>query len=101
MSNQPSEKPGFTLRAAVIAVAMSLFLLASSTYIAIKIGALPWPIVFSVIVSGGVLKLLSGSRKVSVHEVNVAQAGAASGDWWRRELPLRCRESFFSINPKG
>lgn len=79
MEKTPSEKPGFTLRAAVIAVAMSLFLLASSTYIAIKIGALPWPIVFSVIVSGGVLKLLSGSRKVSVHEVNVAQAGASIG----------------------
>lgn len=79
MPNQPSETPGFTLRAAIIAVFLSLFLLASSTYIAIKIGALPWPIVFSVIVSGGVLKLLSGSRKVSVHEVNVAQAGASIG----------------------
>jgi uncharacterized oligopeptide transporter (OPT) family protein len=76
---QPVEKPGFTLRAAVIAIGLSLFLLASSTYIAIKIGALPWPIVFSVIVSGGVLKLLSGTRKVSVHEINVAQAGASIG----------------------
>jgi uncharacterized oligopeptide transporter (OPT) family protein len=74
-----SETPGFTLRAAIIAIGLSLFLLASSTYIAIKIGALPWPIVFSVIVSGGVLKLLSGGRKVSVHEVNVAQAGGSIG----------------------
>lgn len=79
MARPDSEKPGFTLRAALIAVGLSLFLLASSTYIAIKLGALPWPIVFSVIVSGGVLKLLSGSRKLNVHEVNVAQAGGSIG----------------------
>lgn len=71
------EKPGFTLRAAMIAVALSLFLLASSSYIAIKIGAMPWPIIFSVIVAGGVLRLRS--KQVNVHEINVAQAGASVG----------------------
>lgn len=45
---------------------------------AIKIGALPWPIIFSVIVSGGILKLLCGPN-VSLHEINVAQAGASIG----------------------
>jgi uncharacterized oligopeptide transporter (OPT) family protein len=79
MSDRNSETPGFTIRAAAIAIALSLFLLASSSYVAIKIGAQPWPIIFSVIVSGGVLKLLSGGRKVSVHEVNVAQAGGSIG----------------------
>ena len=79
MQNSTNENPGFTLRAAVIAVAVSLFLLASSSYIAIKIGALPWPIIFSVIVSGGILKLLSRSRHLNVHEINVAQAGASVG----------------------
>lgn len=79
MQNSTNEKAGFTLRAALIAVALSLFLLASSSYIAIKIGALPWPIIFSVIVSGGIIKLLSRGRQVNVHEVNVAQAGASIG----------------------
>lgn len=74
-----SEKPGFTLRAVLIAIGLSLFLLASSTYIAIKLGALPWPIVFSVIISGGALKIFRGSGKVNIHEVNVAQAGGSVG----------------------
>ncbi len=72
-------RPGFTLRAALIATGLSLFLLTSSAYIALKLGALPWPIIFSVIVSGGLLKLLSRGRPVNVHEVNVAQAGASIG----------------------
>lgn len=70
-------KSGFTPRAAIIAVALSLFLLASSSYIAIKIGAMPWPIIFSVIVAGSVLRLRS--KHVNVHEMNVAQAGASVG----------------------
>jgi uncharacterized oligopeptide transporter (OPT) family protein len=70
-------KPGFTVRATIIAVALSLFLLASSSYIAIKIGAMPWPIIFAVIVAGGVLRLRS--KQVNVHEINVAQAGASVG----------------------
>ncbi len=72
-----SEKPGFTWRAAAIAVALSLFLLASSSYLAMKIGAMPWPIIFSVIVAGGILRLRS--KQVNVHEINVAQAGASVG----------------------
>ncbi|MFQ5751983.1 MAG: OPT/YSL family transporter [bacterium] len=79
MSNNNQDKTGFTLRAAIIAVGLSLFLLTSSSYIAIKLGALPWPIIFSVIVSGGLIKLLSGSKKLNMHEINVAQAGASIG----------------------
>lgn len=79
------EKPGFTLRAVVIAVLVTLFLVASSSYIAIKMGALPWPIIFSVIVCGGIIKLLSikgiarRKKKINIHEINVAQAGASVG----------------------
>ncbi|MGH7496347.1 MAG: OPT/YSL family transporter [bacterium] len=73
----PGEKSGFTLRAAVIAAGLSLFLLASSSYVAIKIGAMPWPVIFSVIVAGGILRLRG--RHVHVHEINVAQAGASVG----------------------
>ena len=75
----PDESGGLTLRAALIAVGLSLFLLTSSSYIALKLGALPWPIIFSVIVSGGLIKVLNRHRPVNIHEVNVAQAGASIG----------------------
>ncbi|MEE9171215.1 MAG: OPT/YSL family transporter [bacterium] len=74
-----SEKSGFTIRAVIIAIGLALFLLASSSYIAIRMGALPWPIIFSVIVSGGIIKVLARARKVDIHEVNVAQAGGSIG----------------------
>lgn len=83
MPNQPPEnqagKAGFSYRAAGVAVFLTLFLAASSSYIALKLGALPWPIIFSVIVSGGLIKILSGRKPVDIHEINVAQAGASIG----------------------
>ncbi|MBU7014574.1 MAG: OPT/YSL family transporter [Theionarchaea archaeon] len=66
---------GFTIRALLIAVGLTLFLLATSSYIALKLGALPWPIIFSVIVAGAILKMF----KTSIHEINVAQAGGTIG----------------------
>jgi uncharacterized oligopeptide transporter (OPT) family protein len=66
---------GFTIRALAIAVILTLFLLATSSYIALKLGALPWPIIFSVIVAGAILKMF----KTSIHEINVAQAGGTIG----------------------
>jgi uncharacterized oligopeptide transporter (OPT) family protein len=66
---------GFTIRALVIAVGLTLFLLATSSYIALRIAALPWPIIFSVIVAGAILKMF----KTSIHEINVAQAGGTIG----------------------
>ena len=73
----PEEKgeSGFTIRALFIAVLLTLFLVSASSYIALRLGALPWPIIFSVIVSGAVLKL----SKTNVHEINVAQAGGTIG----------------------
>ena len=79
MSTTDPGQPGFTLRAVVIGVALSLFLLMSSTYIALKLGALPWPIIFSVIVSGGLIKALSKTGGANIHEINTAQAGASIG----------------------
>lgn len=70
---------GFTLRAAIIASLTTIFLLASSSYIALKIGALPWPIIFSVVICSGILGLLSIFKKTNIHEINVAQAGASIG----------------------
>jgi len=73
-------KKVLTLRALLISIIISLFLLASSSYIAMKLGALPWPIIFSVIVSGGLLKIFSRRNSpVTLHEINAAQAGASVG----------------------
>jgi len=73
------EKSGFTIRAVIIAIALSIFLLMSTSYIALKLGAAPWPIIFSVIVSAAVIKLLNRRRELNIHEVNVAQAGGSIG----------------------
>jgi uncharacterized oligopeptide transporter (OPT) family protein len=75
----PKENPGFTIRATVIAIALSIFLLMSTSYIALKLGAAPWPIIFSVIVSGAIIRLLNHKRDLNIHEVNVAQAGGSIG----------------------
>lgn len=73
------ESPGFTIRAGMIAIVISLFLLMSTFYIAVKLGAAPWPIIFSVIVSGALLKALNRRSHVNIHEINVAQAGGSIG----------------------
>jgi uncharacterized oligopeptide transporter (OPT) family protein len=71
---------GFTVRACVIAVLLTIFLLVTSSYIALRIGALPWPIIFSAVIAGALLQLVSRvSRKTSRHEMNVAQAGGTIG----------------------
>jgi uncharacterized oligopeptide transporter (OPT) family protein len=73
------EHSGFTIRSAIIAIALSIFLLMSTSYIALKLGAAPWPIIFSVIVSGAIIKFLDRNRDLNIHEVNVAQAGGSIG----------------------
>ena len=79
MLPEEAGKSGFSLRALIIALILSLFLLASSSYIALKLGALPWPIIFSVIASEGILKALSRFKPTDIHEINVAQAGGTIG----------------------
>ncbi len=77
--NIKSDNAGLTLRAVIIAMALSLFLLLSTFYIAIKLGAAPWPIIFSVIVSASLIKALNRNREINLHEINVAQAGGSIG----------------------
>jgi len=79
---EPEDKgePGFTLRSCVIAVVLTIFLMITSSYIALKIGALPWPIIFSVVIAAASLQVISRvSRKTNVHEINVAQSGGTIG----------------------
>jgi hypothetical protein len=78
---QPEElgERGFGPRPLAVAVALTLFLLATSIYISLRLGGLPWPIIFSVIASAGIMRALAGMKQVSVHEINVAQAGGTIG----------------------
>jgi len=81
MEQTPEEtgESGFSIRALIIAVGLTLFLLSTSIYIALRLSALPWPIIFSVIVSAGILKVLSYFKGTNAHEINIAQAGGTIG----------------------
>lgn len=72
---------GFSLRSAAVALCLTLFLLTSSSYITLKLGALPWPIIFSAIVSGALLNFIAklSKKRINIHEINVAQAGGTIG----------------------
>ncbi len=78
MYPEDTGEKGFTIRALIIAVIISIFLLTASSYIALRLGALPWPIIFSVIVSGIILKAMP-FKKTNPHEINVTQAGGTIG----------------------
>ena len=64
------------LKSAITAVIIAVFLFFTSAYIALKMGALPWPIIFSIIVSAGLLRLVND---LSPNKVNIAQAGGSIG----------------------
>lgn len=70
---------GFTLRACIVAAVLTVFLAAASVYICLSLGAMPWPIIISVIASGALLKALGALKPTNIHEMNVAQAGASIG----------------------
>ncbi|MFH1853036.1 MAG: OPT/YSL family transporter [Candidatus Neomarinimicrobiota bacterium] len=64
------------LKTTVTAVVIAIFLFFTSAYIALRMGALPWPIIFSIITAAGLLKL---TGRLSPHDVNTAQAGGSIG----------------------
>ncbi len=64
-----------TLRGLIVAAAGSFLVSMSSVYIAIKMGALPWPTVFAAIFSMFILKFF----RSSLHEINVAHTGVSAG----------------------
>jgi len=72
---------GFSSRALLVSILITVIVSMISTYIALMLSALPWPIIFSVIVSYSLLKVTEVvlKKKSSIHEVNVAQAGGSIG----------------------
>ena len=73
-----SIKGQLTLRGFVIGCVGCVVITAASVYTALKMGALPWPIVFAAIVSLFLLKAL-GHGKASLNEANVTHTVMSAG----------------------
>lgn len=78
MRRMNSLKGQLTLRGIVIGCAGCAVITASSVYVALKMGALPWPIVFAAILSLLLLKLVSRGTS-TLNEANVTHTVMSSG----------------------
>lgn len=66
----------FTLRGMIIGAIGSVILTMSSMFVALKLGALPWPIMFVALVSMFALK---GLGKTNINEINVTHTAMSAG----------------------
>ncbi len=73
-----SVKGQLTLRGILIGCVGCIIITAASVYTALKMGALPWPIVFAAIISLFFLKAL-GRGKASLNEANVTHTVMSAG----------------------
>ena len=75
-SGRASMRGQLTVRGAVIGVIGCIIITASSAYTALKMGALPWPIIFAAVISLFFLKLLGNA---SLNEANVTHTIMSAG----------------------
>ena len=75
-SNRASMRRQLTLRGVVIGVLGCVIITASSAYTALKMGALPWPIIFAAVISLFFLKLMGNA---SLNEANVTHTIMSAG----------------------
>jgi len=69
-----------TVRGMIIGVIGAIVLTMSSMYVALKLGALPWPIIFVALVSMFFLKLLGkGKHGTNINEINVTHTAMSAG----------------------
>lgn len=66
----------FTWRAVLLGALGSVIITTSSMYVALKMGALPWPTIFVAILSWTVLKALGNTN---LNEINVAHTAMSAG----------------------
>jgi uncharacterized oligopeptide transporter (OPT) family protein len=69
-------KGQLTLRGMVIGAVGAVVLTMSSMYVALKLGALPWPIIFVALVSMFFLKLF---KRTNINEINVTHTAMSAG----------------------
>ena len=75
-SNRTSMRGQLTLRGVVIGILGCVIITASSAYTALKMGALPWPIIFAAVISLFFLKLMGNA---SLNEANVTHTIMSAG----------------------
>lgn len=79
-SNEVSLEKGsskqLTVRSLVIGALGSIIITTSSMYVALRMGALPWPTIFVAVMSLAVLKALGGTN---LNEINVTHTAMSSG----------------------
>ena len=69
-----------TLRSMLIGALGAVVITTSSMYVALRMGALPWPTIFVAVLSMALLKLLGNTN---LKEINVTHtAMSAGGEWW-------------------
>ncbi|MBR0596707.1 OPT/YSL family transporter [Sinanaerobacter chloroacetimidivorans] len=71
-----SFKEQFTVRGMIIGAIGAVILTMSSMYVALKLGALPWPIIFVALVSMFCLKVLGNTN---INEINVTHTAMSAG----------------------
>lgn len=69
-------KEQFNLRVVLIGALGSAIISMSSVYVALRLGALPWPTIFVAIFSMALLRVLG---KTNVNEINVTHTGMSAG----------------------
>ncbi|MCL1891336.1 MAG: OPT/YSL family transporter [Coriobacteriia bacterium] len=70
----------FTLRGIIIGIVGCVVITASSVYVALKLGALPWPIFFAVLFALFALKLFGlFGKKTNINEANVSATVMTAG----------------------
>ena len=90
-----SFKEQFTVRGMIIGVIGAVVLTMSSMYVALKLGALPWPIIFVALVSMFFLKLLG---KTNINEINVTHTAMSAGAMTAGGLAFTL-PGIFMLNP--
>ena len=85
----------FTVRGMVIGSIGAAILTMSSMYVALKLGALPWPIIFVALVSMAFLKVMG---KTNINEINVTHTAMSAGAMTAGGLAFTL-PAIFMLNP--
>ena len=70
----------FTVRSMIIGAIGAIILTMSSMFVALKLGALPWPIMFVALVPMFSLKALGNTN---INEINVTHTAMSAVPWWQ------------------